>query len=374
MFEYFSSVGIEKFTFYRLPKALFTNSVFKDLSCESKILYGLLLDRASVSKKNRWIDENNRVYVHMQQVEVQEMLSIGKGKAVTIFKELESIGLIIRKKLGQGNPTRIYVMNFSSVVPDEVDHDLIDDNFETSTQNSETEVLTSENRKSETSDDFETSPQNGEMEVLTSENRKSEIPDNSETFTQNSETEVLTSKNRKSALPKSESHASYYKSKTNMSKNNLSFYPSADDTKRKSDLRLQKSAQNGMKERQDEYNSKLLESEEAIKEQINYAYLQKRGISVNTLDLIVDILANAYIRTDGDVTINGNTVPISIIKREYKKLTPEHIEYVLDCIDEQSKSNSIRNLRCYLQSTLYNAPHNIDLHYDTMVNFDINNK
>ncbi|MGN1112431.1 MAG: replication initiator protein A [Acutalibacteraceae bacterium] len=373
MFEYFSSVGIEKFTFYRLPKALFTNPVFKDLSCESKILYGLLLDRASVSKKNRWIDENNRVYVHMQQVEVQEMLSIGKGKAVTIFKELESIGLIIRKKLGQGNPTRIYVMNFSSVVPDEVDHDLIEDNSETSTRNNETEVLTSKNRKSETSDDFETSPQNGETEVLTSKNRKSEIAGNSETSAQNSETEVLTSKIRKSALPKNESHASNYKSKTNMSKNNLSFYPSTDEPSRKSAPLT--AAQDRVNEGQDEYSRKLLESEEAIKEQINYAYLQnERRISENTLDLIVDILANAYMRTDGDITINGNTVPISIVKREYKKLTPEHIEYVLDCIDEQSKSNSIRNLRSYLQSTLYNAPHNIDLHYDTMVNYDTNNK
>lgn len=348
MFEYFSSVGIEKFTFYRLPKALFTNPVFKDLSCESKILYGLLLDRASVSKKNRWIDENNRVYVHMQQVEVQEMLSIGKGKAVTIFKELESIGLIIRKKLGQGNPTRIYVMNFSSVVPDEVDHDLIEDNSETSTRNNETEVLTSKNRKSE-------------------------IAGNSETSSQNSETEVLTSKIRKSALPKNESHASNYKSKTNMSKNNLSFYPSTDEPDRKSAPLT--TAQDRVNEGQDEYSRKLLESEEAIKEQINYAYLQnERRISENTLDLIVDILANAYMRTDGDITINGNTVPISIVKREYKKLTPEHIEYVLDCIDEQSKSNSIRNLRSYLQSTLYNAPHNIDLHYDTMVNYDTNNK
>ncbi|MGN0456442.1 MAG: replication initiator protein A [Acutalibacteraceae bacterium] len=372
MFEYFSSVGIEKFTFYRLPKALFTNPVFKDLSCESKILYGLLLDRASVSKKNRWIDENNRVYVHMQQVEVQEMLSIGKGKAVTIFKELESIGLIIRKKLGQGNPTRIYVMNFSSVVPDEVDHDLIEDNSETSTRNNETEVLTSENRKSETPDDFETSPQNGETEVLTSENRKSEIADNSETSTQNSETEVLTSKNRKSALPKNESQASNYKSKTNMSKNNLSFYPSVNEPNRKSAPLA--AAQGRTNEGQYEYSLKLLENEEAIKEQINYAYLLKRGISENTLDLIVDIIANAYIRNDGDITINGNTVPISIVKREYKKLTPEHIEYVLDCIDEQSKSNSIRNLRSYLQSTLYNAPHNIDLHYDTMVNYDTNSK
>lgn len=322
MFEYFSSVGIEKFTFYRLPKALFTNPVFKDLSCESKILYGLLLDRASVSKKNRWIDENNRVYVHMQQVEVQEMLSIGKGKAVTIFKELESIGLIIRKKLGQGNPTRIYVMNFSSVVPDEVDHDLIEDNSETSTRNNETEVLTS--------------------------------------------------KNRKSALPKNESQASNYKSKTNMSKNNLSFYPSVNEPNRRSASLT--AAQGRTNEGQYEYSLKLLESEEAIKEQINYAYLLKRGISENTLDLIVDIIANAYIRNDGDITINGNTVPISIVKREYKKLTPEHIEYVLDCIDEQSKSNSIRNLRSYLQSSLYNAPHNIDLHYDTMVNYDTNSK
>lgn len=320
MFEYFSSVGIEKFTFYRLPKALFTNPVFKDLSCESKILYGLLLDRASISKKNRWIDEENHVYVHMQQVEVQEMLSIGKGKAVTIFKELESISLIKRKKLGQGNPTRIYVMNFSSVVPDENECNYVE---------------------------------------------------SSETSTQNNKTEVLTSEKRKSALPKIRSQASYYMSKTNMSKTNLSFYPSDDEQNRKSEPLV---PQNGLNERTDDYNSELLEFEKDIKEQINYAYLLEHGISENTLDLIVDILANAYVNTDGDVTINGNTVPISIIKREYKKLTAEHIEYVLDCIDEQSKSNNIRNLRRYLQSALYNAPHSIDLYYDTMINFDINNK
>lgn len=349
MFEYFSSVGIEKFTFYRLPKALFTNPVFKDLSCESKILYGLLLDRASISKKNRWIDEKNHVYVHMQQTEVQEMLSIGKGKTVTIFKELESIGLIIRKKLGQGNPTRIYVMNFSSVVSDSIDKDLSAYN----------------------SDDFETSAQNNETEVLTSKNRKSETFDRAETFDQNSETEVLTSKKQKSALSKNRSQASYYKSKTNMSKNNLSFYPSDDEQNRKSEPLV---PQNGLNERTDDYKSEFLEFEKDIKEQINYAYLLEHGISVNTLDLIVDILANAYVNTDGDVTINGNTVPITIIKREYKKLTAEHIEYVLDCIDEQSKSNNIRNLRRYLQSALYNAPHSIDLYYDTMINFDINNK
>ena len=50
--RYFYGQQAEQFTFYRLPKALFTNEVYRGLSTDAKILYGLLLDRMNLSAMN----------------------------------------------------------------------------------------------------------------------------------------------------------------------------------------------------------------------------------------------------------------------------------------------------------------------------------
>ena len=52
-FKYFYGTEADQFSFYRIPKALFTNDCFKDLSSDAKILYGLMLDRMSLSIKNQ---------------------------------------------------------------------------------------------------------------------------------------------------------------------------------------------------------------------------------------------------------------------------------------------------------------------------------
>ena len=62
-FDYFRGMEAEQYTFYRIPKILFTAECFKTISCEAKVLYGLLLDRMSLSIKNRWLDSEDRVYI-----------------------------------------------------------------------------------------------------------------------------------------------------------------------------------------------------------------------------------------------------------------------------------------------------------------------
>lgn len=62
-FDYFHDYESEQFAFYRIPKVLFTDDYFRNLSSDAKVLYGLMLDRMALSIKNRWIDEDNRVYV-----------------------------------------------------------------------------------------------------------------------------------------------------------------------------------------------------------------------------------------------------------------------------------------------------------------------
>ena len=116
MFDFFYGSDSEQYQFYRVPQVLFTDDRFKSISCEAKLLYGFLLDRTSLSKKSKWVDADGKTYVFYKQENAQESLNIGKDKAVKIFVELEKIGLIIRKKQGQGKPTKIYVMNFSKPI------------------------------------------------------------------------------------------------------------------------------------------------------------------------------------------------------------------------------------------------------------------
>ena len=122
-FDYFTGMEAEQYSFYRVPKVLFTEPCFKTLSCEAKVLYGLMLDRMSLSIKNRWLDSEDRVYIIFTVEEIAELMNCGTQKAVKLVKELDSsngIGLIEKKRLGLGKPNVIYVKNFMiREVPDQ---------------------------------------------------------------------------------------------------------------------------------------------------------------------------------------------------------------------------------------------------------------
>ena len=111
-FDYYYGAESNQFTFYRIPKVLFTDKSFSKLSCEAKVLYGLFIDRMGLSMKNGWVDEDDRVYIYFRQDEAKEFLGCGSKKCVSIFSELENIGLIERKRQGLGRPDYIYVKNF----------------------------------------------------------------------------------------------------------------------------------------------------------------------------------------------------------------------------------------------------------------------
>lgn len=116
-FSYFTGNESEMLTFYRIPKLLVTDPFFRKLSSDAKILYGLMLDRMSLSARNGWIDKENHVYIYFSIEDAMEMLACGKNKAVKTMAELDAkdgIGLIERVKLGQGKPALVYVKNFVS--------------------------------------------------------------------------------------------------------------------------------------------------------------------------------------------------------------------------------------------------------------------
>ena len=115
--SYFYGDEAMQFTYFRIPCQLITHPRFKHLSTDSKLLYGMLLDRMSLSIKNEWYDDTGRVYIYYTVDEVCSNLNCGRDKAMRLLAELDTgkgVGLIERKKQGQGKPTRIYVKRFTT--------------------------------------------------------------------------------------------------------------------------------------------------------------------------------------------------------------------------------------------------------------------
>ena len=120
-FDYYYGIEAEQFSFYRVPRLLIKDERFKGLSSDAKLLYGLMLDRMSLSMKNGWLDDENRAYIIYTVDAIMEDLGCSKPTCTKIMRELDSengIGLIEKKRRGLGKPDIIYVKNFASV-PDE---------------------------------------------------------------------------------------------------------------------------------------------------------------------------------------------------------------------------------------------------------------
>ena len=99
-YEYFYGAQAEQFSFYRIPKALFTEP-----------------DRMSLSLKNQWLDAQNKVYIIFTVDEIMDALNCANQKATRLMVELEKqAGLIERKRQGLGRPNLIYVKNFAATI------------------------------------------------------------------------------------------------------------------------------------------------------------------------------------------------------------------------------------------------------------------
>lgn len=143
-FDYHYGNEAEQYSFYRIPKILIVDNRFKGLSTDAKLLYGLMLDRMSLSVKSGWFDEKNRVFIHFALNDIMEQLNCQHGKSVKLLAELDDakgIGLIRRVKQGQGRPAKIYVMKAATPaqprLPNNGNQDF-----------SKPELQTAENRKS----------------------------------------------------------------------------------------------------------------------------------------------------------------------------------------------------------------------------------
>ena len=375
-FDYYRGMEAEQYTFYRIPKVLFTAECFKSLSCEAKVLYGLLLDRMSLSIKNRWFDEEDRVYIIFTVEEIAELMNCGTQKAVRLLKELDSdrgIGLIEKKRLGLGKPNVIYVKNF--IIRQRGDGDREEKQGEKPVN-----TLNSENHNSRvvktTNQEFP------ESQFKNGENHNSGIVKT--TIQEFPESQFKNGENHTSGMveitnqefPKSQSND------TDINKTDLSDTEFSETEYSKTDFNDTESgvsaiypnlipsspsilgAAPDVMEEMDAYR-------DLIREHISYECFQDgRFCRREDVDELVELMVEVMLLPDhGTVRIAGVEKPVAIVKNRFMKLNHEHIEYILTCL--QSNTTKVGNIKAYLLTTLYNAPMTISNYYTAEVNHDL---
>ena len=113
--DYYYGNEVDQYTFYRLPKLLFTDDRYRHLPDGAKILYGLMLDWMGLSMRNGWLDDKNRVYIFFTLDDVSEQMNCKNDKAVKMLAELDTVkgvGFIEHVRQGQGKPAIICMRKF----------------------------------------------------------------------------------------------------------------------------------------------------------------------------------------------------------------------------------------------------------------------
>ena len=94
-----------------LPRFLLQDEQLRDISNDAKVLYALLLDRASVSRQNGYVEPDGTIRLYFTLEQAQKKLHRSRQSATRIFRELEYSGLIVRRKQGLGKPA-IITLNY----------------------------------------------------------------------------------------------------------------------------------------------------------------------------------------------------------------------------------------------------------------------
>ena len=96
-----------------LPRFLLQDEQLRDISNDAKVLYALLLDRASVSRQNGYVEPDGTIRLYFTLEQAQKKLHRSRQSVTRIFQQLEFSGLICRRKQGRGRPAMI-TLNYPS--------------------------------------------------------------------------------------------------------------------------------------------------------------------------------------------------------------------------------------------------------------------
>ena len=354
-FDFYYGKEADQFNFLRIPRLLFKDKRFKGLSSDAKLLYSLLLDRMSLSTKNGWIDDENRVYIYFTVKEVMDELNMAKEKCTKVFAELDKekgCGLIIKVRQGLGKPDKIYVMNFLSCNLDEDNNTDFQEAENETFENQKTRVLKIENqefRKSKNKKFENRETRSSEIEIP--EVRKSNLKSFENQTSRGSETE-------NQEVRKSKSN----NTDINNTDNN---YTDCNDINPISSYQYIENQ--NTKDVMDEIDERE-KYKKLITENIDFDIIAK-NYSLSEAEGILDIIVDAVCSKKYYLRVKEELLPQVVVKNKLLKLDYSHVEYVLDCL--KNNSTEIHNIQSYILTALYNASATIDQYYATKVNQDL---
>ena len=314
--DYYYGIEAEQFSFYRVPRLLIKDERFKKLSSDAKLLYGLMLDRMSLSMKNEWFDEDNRAYIIYTIDSIMEDLGCGKEKAVKVLAELDSvkgIGLVEKVRRGLGKPDIIYVKNFASLA---------------------------ENVDEKKSGNTDKITEVGKSDFKKSENRTSRSPE--------IEPQEV-----------GESNPNY----TNYNQTDLNYTE-------ESYINPIIQSDSGKKDTMDVMDD-VQTYIELIKENISYDHhMHYDGYGKRELyDELFQVICEVVCVKRPTIRVAGEEYPYELVKSRFLKLESSHLEYVIGCM--QNTTTKITNIKAYMVTALYNAPTTISHFYQQEVQHDM---
>ena len=329
----------ESYTFYRVPKILFTAEAFDHLSTDAKLLYGILMDRMQLSAKNGWIDEDGKVFIYYRRQKIMDALTCGNKKAGQLLAELDDkngIGLITRIHQGLGKPDKIYV--HKCIVPDmtvrgsphpDEDHPLDmeaggEPENSSGVETTQPEVLKGhvQRCRNDTSGGVERTRQ--------------EVSKGSCNNTEGNKTEIIdTEMNETDLIPS---------------------YPEALLSEEEADA----------KDQMEEYYA----YRDYFEQQCELENLrQEFPYRSDLIDEMRELMTEVCCSRRPMIRIGMEERPTQIVKSRFMKLDSEHIRYVLKCFTENT--TKVRNIRQYLLASLYNASLTIGSYYAALVQHDM---
>lgn len=336
VFDYFFGKESEMFSFYRIPRMLIKDPNFSHLSCEAKLLYGLMLDRMALSQRNGWHDDDNRTYIIYTIDEAAADLNCGRGKAIRVMAELDStsgIGLIEKIRRGLGKPDIIYVKNFVGVVAEQA---------------------------RETSDEFAEVPKSNFKKSQNQICRSSKIELQEVPEKDFKKSQDKTSRSSNMTPQEVSLWDSNYTYKSNTYENYTNLINPSDDSNRA--LSCKADVMDEME------NIRVY-----IKSNIDYDELVERHrTSKASIDEIVELVVETIAMKTETIRIKGLDMPYEVVKSRFEKLDSVIIEYVLESVS--NNTTKVRNIKNYLLTVLFNAPTTCNNYYVTEVNHDLYGK
>ena len=339
--DYYYGIEAEQFSFYRVPRLLIKDERFKKLSSDAKLLYGLMLDRMSLSMKNEWFDDENRAYIIYTIDSIMEDLGCAKEKAVKVLAELDSvkgIGLVEKVRRGLGKPDIIYVKNFASISEQM-------DEKEPANADEITEVGKSNFKKSE-------NRTSGSQKIKLQEVRKSNFRKSENQTSGSSEIEPQ---------EVGESNPNY----TNYNQTNHNYteesyiYPINPSEAMETE--------NNTIDVMDDAQAYI----ELIKENISYEHHMKydKYGQRELYDELFEVICEVVCVKRQTIRVAGEEYPYELVKSRFLKLNSGHLEYVIGCMKETT--TKITNIKAYMVTALYNAPTTINHFYQQEVQHDM---